>query len=75
MTERTMTNENNDNNTTQEVAARAYNQFSKVCSDKIDERAWGRTVLTMDWSEGRITRVEVQDTTTTKPVPPTTNGG
>ena len=28
MTERTMTNENNDNNTTQEVAARAYNQKS-----------------------------------------------
>lgn len=60
---------------TQEIAARAYNQFSKICSDKIDERSWGRTVLTLDWSAGRISRVEVQDTTTTKPVSPVNHGG
>jgi hypothetical protein len=59
---------------TEEIAARAYNQFSQICSDKIDRRSWGKTVLTLDWAAGRITRVEVQDTTTTKPTPPA-NGG
>ena len=73
--ERTMPDGSNQKATTKDVAARAYNQFSQICSDKIDERAWGRTVLTLEWSAGRITRVEVQDTTTTKPVPPANNGG
>lgn len=61
--------------TTKDTAARALNQFSAICSSKIDQKEWGKTVLTFDWSAGRIVRVEVQDTTTTKPIPPASNGG
>ena len=55
-------------NKTEDIAARAYSQFTKICSDKIDTKSWGKTVLTLDWSSGRIVKVEVQDTTTTKPI-------
>mgnify|MGYP003650994098 CR=1 FL=1 len=55
-------------NITEETAARAYAQFTKICSDKIDTKSWGKTVLTFDWSAGRIVKVEVQDTTSTKPI-------
>ncbi len=61
--------------TTQKLAARAYNDFAQICSDKIDRGSWGKTVLTLSWASGRITGVEIQDTTTTKPDRPVDRQG
>tara|TARA_B100000519_G_C14159002_1_gene398311 strand:+ start:154 stop:366 length:213 start_codon:yes stop_codon:yes gene_type:complete len=65
-----MTNNVSDN--TQQIASRAYNDYAQICSDKIDRKSWGKTVLTFNWSDGKITGVELQDTTTIKPP---SNGG
>ena len=51
----------------EQVLARAYNDFAAHCTDKLERGTWGKTVLTIDWAKGKIVRVEVTDTTTTKP--------
>lgn len=58
---------NRGDNDTQQIAERAYNELAQICSDKIDRKSWGKTVLTFTWSNGKITGVELQDTTTIKP--------